>query len=85
MSGQVNVKNLTGGEGGEVVTGPRQVTGRFHAVQALDNVLLGPCVCNLDQSTSSLNNLAIAPGVVIYGVYTSVTIAQGSAIVYNKE
>lgn len=85
MSGQVNVKNLTGQEGGEVVIGPRQVNGRFHAVQALDNVLLGACVCNLDQSTDSLTNLTLSPGTVIYGTYDSVTIAQGSAIVYNKE
>lgn len=82
--GNVNVNNLTGQNGGELVRGPRLVTGPITAIQCLDDVMLGPVLTNIDQTTDSFTNQVIPPGVIIYGKYSSVTIAQGTAILYYK-
>ena len=85
MSGQVNVKNLTGGAGGEVVVGPRTVTGMFQTIQAIDAVTLGAVSTNIDQTTDSLTGIVIPAGVSIFGTYKSVEITAGTAILYAKE
>lgn len=84
MSGNVNVRNLTGNQGGELVRGPRTVTGEFQAIQALSETVLGAVVCNLNQSTDSFANQTLATGVIIYGGYSSVTVNSGTVIVYNR-
>lgn len=84
MSGQVNVKNLTGLQGGVVMSGNQTESGRFQALQAITATTLGTVTCNLDQSTASLNGKIIPAGTMIFGDYTSIQITGGDAIAYNK-
>lgn len=84
MSGNVNIRNLTGNQGGELVRGPRTVTGDFQAIQALSESVLGSVTCNIDQSTDSFGNQTLATGVIIYGSYSSVTVNSGTVILYNR-
>ena len=84
MSSNINIRNLSGAQGGELVRGARTVTGEFQAIQALTETVLGAVSCNLDQSTDALDNQTLAVGVIIYGTFTSVVVNSGTVIVYNR-
>ena len=84
MSGQVNIKNLTGLQGGVVMRGVQVESGRFHALQAIDATTIGAVVGNLDQTTSSLAGQIIPAGLVIYGDFSQVGITAGTLIAYSK-
>jgi hypothetical protein len=84
MSGQVNIKNLTGLQGGVVMSGNQTETGRFHAIQALTATTLGTVSTNLDQTTTSLTGKTIPAGSMIFGDFTSIQTTAGDSIAYNK-
>ena len=84
MSGQVNIKNLTGHQGGVVLSGAQTETGEFQAFQAIEDTTIVAIATNLDQSTSSLATQTIPSGITIFGDMTSIEISSGLAIAYNK-
>ena len=79
----VNIRNLTGMSGGEVVTA-RAVTGKaYNVVQCITSVTLNSIVSNIDQSTDNLNGATLAAGTMIYGITSAIDIAAGSIIGYD--
>jgi hypothetical protein len=81
----VNIANLTGLNGGEVITGPRAVTGKqFQALFCVDAVTLGAVTTNLDQSTDTLAGVQLSAGSTLFGLTTGVNVTAGTVIAYNK-
>ena len=84
MSGNINVRNLTGGQGGVVLRGTQTETGDFQAIQAIEASTLGACTTNLDQTTASLTNQAVPAGLTIFGSFSEVSITSGTVIAYTR-
>lgn len=84
MSGQVNIKNLTGLDGGIVIKPGTTVTGKWNAVQFLEDSIINTIATNIDQTTSNLQNQTVPGGLVLFGVTTSISIGSGTAVAYNK-
>lgn len=81
----VNVANLTGLGGGEVITGPRAVTNKqFQAVFCVDAVTITTITTNLDQSTDSLAGVTLPAGSTLFGLTTALDVGAGTVIAYNK-
>lgn len=77
----VNVRNLSGLAGGECVTGPATaITGEINAIQFLTNGTISAYEGNV----VGLVGKTFQAGTVIYGLYKSVTIASGTAILYSN-
>jgi len=83
MSGQVNVKNLTGLKGGIVIKPGSTVTGKWNAIQFVEDSMINVIQTNIDQSTSNLNNQAVPGGLVLFGVTTSLSLGSGTAVAYD--
>ena len=83
MSGQVNVKNLTGLKGGIVIKPGSTVTGKWNAIQFVEDSMINVIQTNIDQSTSNLNNQAVPGGLVLFGVTTSLSPGSGTAVAYD--
>ena len=82
-SPNVNIRNLSGEKGGEVITA-RAVTGKkYGVIQCVTAVTLNSIVSNLDQGTDNLNGATFAAGALIYGVTTAIDIAGGTVIAYD--
>ena len=81
----VNVANLTGLNGGEVITGPRAVTNQqFQAIFCVDAVTIIAISTNLDQTTDSLGGVTLAAGSTLFGLTTALNVGAGTVIAYNK-
>ena len=79
----VRVNNLTGLNGGEVITA-RAVTGKnYSAIYCVTAVTLTSIVSNLDQSTSNLNGAAFPAGATIFGITTAISVSAGTVIAYD--
>ena len=77
----VNVKNLSGVSGGQVIKGSQTVEGDFMAVQCLTNCTFTTFDSNL---TDAVANLGTVPaGATILGRIKKITISNGVAIAYN--
>lgn len=85
MGNSVDVRNLTGLAGGEVITGPRTVTGDWNAIFCIDAVTLGASgiSSNLDQSTSNLNSKVLQPNATIFGRTSQIEVTSGTVIAYT--
>jgi hypothetical protein len=85
MGNSVDIRNLTGLAGGEVITGPRTVTGDWNAIFCVDAVTLGASgiTSNLDQSTSSLSSKALSTNATIFGRTSQIDITSGTVIAYT--
>jgi hypothetical protein len=85
--GQVNVYNLSGGNGSTYANAAGPHTGDFYAIQFVADTVVEALVGNMDNSgdlDSGEDNITFAKGDVIYGRYSSVTFdASGKAILYN--
>jgi hypothetical protein len=81
----VNVANLTGLNGGEVITGPRAVTGKqFQAIFCVDAVTINTIQTNIDQSTDTLAGVVFPAGSTLFGLTTQLDLTLGTVIAYNK-
>jgi len=76
-------RQLAGEHGGQYIdpsTGT--VTGNFMEIQATQASILGAVASNITGLPAGLTMVA---GASIYGVYTSVAVASGSVIAYNRK
>jgi hypothetical protein len=79
----VRVNNLTGLNGGEVITA-RAVTGKnYSAIYCVTPVTLNTIVSNLDQGTSNLNGAVLVAGATIFGITTAIDVNAGTVIAYD--
>lgn len=76
-----SVKNLKGELGGTYITDTAAHTGQFDAIQALEAAV----ATIVSPTMSGLASVPIPAGVIIYGNFTSVTLASGKVIAYNSE
>ena len=81
MGGSTNIYNLSGGNGGEYVTGAGPHTGDFYAIQFVADTSIAAWTGNISGTPTGIT---FAKGDVIYGRFSSVTFdASGKAILYN--
>ena len=75
--GQVNVYNLSGGNGSKYITtsGP---TEDFYAVQFLSESVINPLTGNMDGTPTE----TFSKGDVIYGRFAYIYLDSGSALLY---
>lgn len=74
------IKNLKGEKGGIYITDTSAHVGDFDSIQALEAT-----VCDLVSATitGTLTSVPIPAGSIIFGKFTSVTLASGKVIAYN--
>ena len=77
----VNVKNLSGVSGGQVIKANQTVEGDFMAVQCLTNCTFSTFDSNLANAVSNLGT--VPAGATILGRIKKITISGGVAIAYN--
>lgn len=81
---QVNVRNLTGQQGGKLIDGNSGLqVGKWGAVQFTQDSIISSIETNIDTSDSSFVNLGVPGGMVLFGITTAIQLGAGSAILYN--
>lgn len=78
----VRVTNLKGDKGALYITDTGAHTGNFDAIQALEDAVADLVSTNV---TGTLTSVPIPAGVVIYGKFTSITLASGKVMAYIGE
>ena len=78
-----NVKNITGIEGGVLITpSSGQVTGKFNAVQFTQNSIISTYEGNIKEEVGTFTNLGMPAGFTLFGITTKLALSSGSAIAY---
>lgn len=77
---QVNVYNLSGGNGSKYISDTSAHTGDFFAIQFLSSSVISALTGNMDGTPTE----TFGKGDVIYGRWSSVTLSSGTAILYKS-
>lgn len=80
MGGSTNIYNLSGGNGGEYINDTSEHTGYFYAIQFAQESQLSAWTGNI---SGAVPTETFDKGDVIYGRFTSITLASGSATLLN--
>jgi len=79
----VNVRNLSGENGGVAIKSGDTATGDFTAIQCITNCTFSSITSNIDQPTNALNNQSIPAGTTVLGRTSAATLTSGVAILYK--
>lgn len=80
MGSSTNVYNLSGGNGGEYINDTSEHTGYFYAIQFAQESQLSAWTGNI---SGAVPTETFDKGDVIYGRFTSITLASGAATLLN--
>ena len=86
MAGSVSEYRGLGLNGGEYINGTGAITGNFFAIQATEATVLAAQssnITNLDDLCTGQDATSLAANTVLYGNFTSVTLASGAVVAYN--
>jgi len=88
MAGSVSEYRGLGLNGGEYISFDRgdtgAMTGNWFAIQATEATVLAAQTSNITNLTNIVTDAtSLAAGTVLYGNFTSVTLASGAVIAYN--
>tara|TARA_B100001094_G_scaffold60571_1_gene56107 strand:- start:20512 stop:20778 length:267 start_codon:yes stop_codon:yes gene_type:complete len=85
-SPNVNVRNLTGGNGSVFVNSDTAVAGDFYAIQFLKTTQIDALTGNMENSAALISaNHEFSSGEVIYGRFQSVQIDNsGACLIYRS-
>ena len=78
--GQTNVYNLSGGNGGKHIADTNAHTGDFFVIKFTSDSVISAWTGNI---TGTVPTATFSQGQTIEGRFTSVTLASGSATLYN--
>lgn len=73
------ILNSMGEKGGKVVTAAAS-TGKYCCIVAITDIVITSVVGNI----TGISSLTVSAGGVLPGYFTTVTLASGTAILYNK-
>ncbi len=77
-----NIRNLKGENGGIYITDTNAHTGDFDAITALEVAVIATLVS--DNISGTLTSVPLPAGVTIYGRFSSIDLASGKVIAYNR-
>ena len=81
---QVNVYNLSGGNGSLYINDTAAHTGEFFAVQCTEATVFADLTGNMENESALITDAtSLAAGTVIYGRFTSIDLASGAVIAYK--
>ncbi len=80
--GNSNIRNLKGELGGIYITDTNAHTGDFDAITALETAVIAELISS--NITGTLTSVPLPAGVTIYGRFSSVDLASGKVIAYNR-
>ena len=84
MAGSVSEYRGLGLNGGSYVNDTAVHTGNWFAIQATEATVLAAQASNITNLTNIVTDAtSLAAGTVLYGNFTSVTLASGAVIAYN--
>lgn len=81
MQSSIRISNLKGDSGGKYISDTTPTTGNFDAIQAVAASVAALVSSNI---TGDLSAVPIPAGAIIYGNYTSITLASGKVFAYTK-
>ncbi len=77
-----NIRNLKGEKGGIYITDTTAHTGDFDAITALETAVIAELIS--DNITGTLTSVPLPAGATIYGRFSSIDLASGKVIAYNR-
>lgn len=81
----INVLNSMGHGGSKYINNTAAHSGNFTAIQFTENSVLSAYTGEIENVSALITDATVhGPGVVLYGPFTSVTLASGAAILYKK-
>ena len=81
----INVLNSMGAGGSLYINNTAAHTGDFTAIQFTENSVISGYTGSMEYASNLITDATVhGPGVVLYGPFTSVTLASGAAILYKK-
>ena len=81
----INILNSMGAGGSKYINNTAAHTGEFTSIQFTENSVISAFTGEMENSSALISDGTVhGPGVVLYGPFTSVTLASGAAILYKK-
>lgn len=83
----VNINNLTGKQGGDVINDGAAHTlpsgQNYNAILVVQQAVIAASTGNLGNAVA-LNGVSLPPGLVLFGRFSSITLTSGTVIAYKE-